>query len=646
MKRSSPIESEHQRTRHPAAMVNTSLVSQAFVDNRESTATQRQLMAAMANSPQATSQRLISQQIHGSPRMLAQRKMLSGITDESVQRVEEEEPLQGKLDATRKIEDEEPLQGKFATESPAQPSTAKSNNTGLPDNLKSGIEHLSGMSMDHVKVHYNSSQPAQLNALAYAQGSDIHVAPGQEQHLPHEAWHVVQQAQGRVRPTMQMQGSVPVNDDAGLEREADVMGAKALQGVFGSPVDHVKPETQPYSVAQCKIDKLRIGIIGPGHQLDIYANTLPANTNVWILSNRAVDADALDNSGVTKGQNKSSPSQIINANTANVGARKRLDESRSGGVVSSRFFQSGEFLIPRQDKPSNRNEVDYSFLRYAAFESYKLWHASTGNALGWPSLTANTTLVESIDSDIGGITGSTNDSSQEMSQGNNKVLKTDWLAEAGSYIWDWTEVKDLDIVKNRFTPNGGSLDIPQRDQALKKFSEEYYQAELSERETAKSSDIFRIYFPEPATRLSPSAFTLLGNSAFGNLKITRGTQLGHKRESIGLIAGLVFLDMKETKNTERSKSKLKFDSSYKVTTGLGERKGAYASVFLEWHSKAANVNGGSNDVSFTDLNATKEFDQSYLNPGVSANVLKWHNATLDSLEQEKEKGASFFSPKA
>jgi hypothetical protein len=33
------------------------------------------------------------------------------------------------------------------------------------------------MSMDHVK-YYNSSQPAQLNALAYAQGSDIHVAPG------------------------------------------------------------------------------------------------------------------------------------------------------------------------------------------------------------------------------------------------------------------------------------------------------------------------------------------------------------------------------------------------------------------------------------------------------------------------------------
>lgn len=103
------------------------------------------------------------------------------------------------------------------------------NNTGLPDNLKSGIENLSGMSMDHVQVHYNSAKPAQLNAHAYAQGSQIHLAPGQEKHLPHEAWHVVQQAQGRVKPTMQMKAGVPVNDDAGLEKEADVMGARALK---------------------------------------------------------------------------------------------------------------------------------------------------------------------------------------------------------------------------------------------------------------------------------------------------------------------------------------------------------------------------------------------------------------------------------
>ena len=82
-----------------------------------------------------------------------------------------------------------------------------------------------------MKVHYNSDKPAQLQAHAYAQGSEIHVAPEQEQHLPHEAWHVVQQAQGRVRPTMQMKNAVSLNDDAGLEREADVMGALALQSV-------------------------------------------------------------------------------------------------------------------------------------------------------------------------------------------------------------------------------------------------------------------------------------------------------------------------------------------------------------------------------------------------------------------------------
>jgi hypothetical protein len=105
----------------------------------------------------------------------------------------------------------------------------KNNNTGLPDNLKSGIENLSGHSMDDVKVHYNSDKPAQLNAHAYAQGSDIHLASGQEKHLPHEAWHVVQQKQGRVKPTLQMKGKVNVNDDKGLESEADVMGAKAVQ---------------------------------------------------------------------------------------------------------------------------------------------------------------------------------------------------------------------------------------------------------------------------------------------------------------------------------------------------------------------------------------------------------------------------------
>ncbi|MEM6831518.1 MAG: DUF4157 domain-containing protein, partial [Bacteroidota bacterium] len=110
-----------------------------------------------------------------------------------------------------------------------QPIQRKENRTGLPDRLKSGIENLSGYAMDDVSVHYNSSKPAQLNAHAYAKGSEIHVATGQEKYLPHEAWHVVQQKQGRVKPTLQMKGGISVNNNESLEKEADVMGGKALQ---------------------------------------------------------------------------------------------------------------------------------------------------------------------------------------------------------------------------------------------------------------------------------------------------------------------------------------------------------------------------------------------------------------------------------
>lgn len=118
---------------------------------------------------------------------------------------------------------------------------ATANRTGLPDQLKAGIESLSGISMDGVKVHYNSSQPAQLNAHAFAQGTEIHIAPGQEQHLPHEAWHVVQQAQGRVKPTAQAKGGVPLNDQDDLEHESDRMGAKALQ--MAKPAHSDEPDS-------------------------------------------------------------------------------------------------------------------------------------------------------------------------------------------------------------------------------------------------------------------------------------------------------------------------------------------------------------------------------------------------------------------
>lgn len=156
-----------------------------------------------------------------------QAALMAGGSGQAAQLVEDEELLQGKFETAQLAKEEELLQGKFEAAGAAAQLEEKPNNTGLPNQLKAGIESLSGMSMDSVRVHRNSDKPAQLNAHAYAQGNDIHLGAGQEQHLPHEAWHVVQQAQGRVAPTQEIDG-VAVNDDAGLESEADRMGAKAL----------------------------------------------------------------------------------------------------------------------------------------------------------------------------------------------------------------------------------------------------------------------------------------------------------------------------------------------------------------------------------------------------------------------------------
>ncbi|MCB0376139.1 MAG: DUF4157 domain-containing protein, partial [Sinomicrobium sp.] len=241
-----------------------------FADNRKEALAHKELQEGINNSPRVQQLMALQQTVYNSPRvrqLTAIRNMADGspqaqqmlqlqskvrqhTLQETAQRIateeeeKEEAPMQGMFEAVQRVatgeDEEDPIQRKFEPDSQGangqvqgivqkQAETSAKNNTGLPDNLKTGIENLSGYGMDDVKVHYNSDKPAQLNAHAYAQGTDIHLAPGQEKHLPHETWHVVQQKQGRVKPTMQMKGKVNINDDKGLEKEADVMGAKALQ---------------------------------------------------------------------------------------------------------------------------------------------------------------------------------------------------------------------------------------------------------------------------------------------------------------------------------------------------------------------------------------------------------------------------------
>lgn len=105
----------------------------------------------------------------------------------------------------------------------------KKNTSGLPDHLKSGIENLSGHSMDDVTVHYNSDVPAQLKSHLYDRGMAIHIGHNEGKQLPHEALHVIQQEDGRIRPTLTAKAGVTINDDQKLENEADMLGTEALQ---------------------------------------------------------------------------------------------------------------------------------------------------------------------------------------------------------------------------------------------------------------------------------------------------------------------------------------------------------------------------------------------------------------------------------
>ena len=112
----------------------------------------------------------------------------------------------------------ESINNQQESKSSQQEGQKKINKTGIPDRLKAVVEHFSGFSLDEVRVHYNSDKPALMNAHAYAEGLNIYIGPGQEKHLAHELWHVVQQMKGEVKATKEVNGK-KANTDKGLEKK-------------------------------------------------------------------------------------------------------------------------------------------------------------------------------------------------------------------------------------------------------------------------------------------------------------------------------------------------------------------------------------------------------------------------------------------
>lgn len=300
-----------------------------LIDNRLEAIAQRKLQEAINNNPHV-------QQLKGI------QNMADNFTSQPLQRNQDLE--------------EEILLGKF------EPVQRKENNTGLPDNLKSGIENLSGYSMNDVKVYYNSDKPPQLQAHAYTQGTDIHIAPGQEQHLPHETWHVVQQKQGRVNPTLQMRGGVNVNDDADLEKEADVMGSIALSRVEDKTNKTLEAAPPLKSVFQRQIivnstEVDKDAILGNAVQ-----NT-KGRIHGW-LTEKGMTATLKRNSEISKAE--------ISATESNAKGNRYLDENLPNHIAS---------LLAKYDT-ENRAFGDYGHLESQLIQDVKLSILRLGDFVG------------------------------------------------------------------------------------------------------------------------------------------------------------------------------------------------------------------------------------------------------------------------
>lgn len=114
-----------------------------------------------------------------------------------------------------------------------------------------------GFSADFSNIRISRGHiPEEMGVQAVARGTDILLdsSAGMDV-LGHELAHVVQQAQGRV------QGGYPVVENAALEHEADVMGARVASGLtaqagpqngFGGELTTIAPMSGASAPAQCK----------------------------------------------------------------------------------------------------------------------------------------------------------------------------------------------------------------------------------------------------------------------------------------------------------------------------------------------------------------------------------------------------------
>lgn len=165
----------------------------------------------------------------------------------------------------------------FAEQSHEGPETNTGRNfTGIPDKMKQDFENRSGLSFDDVRIHYNSGRPARFQSLAYTQGTNVYIAPGQEKHLRHELGHVIQQKQGLVRPAIRYDNAL-LNNDPYLENQADRFAA----GSSASGEAHVHMHLLHYLKNKWGSSIIR------GHLLNDHLGGLSVEENLFPISSNA-----------------------------------------------------------------------------------------------------------------------------------------------------------------------------------------------------------------------------------------------------------------------------------------------------------------------------------------------------------------------
>lgn len=111
-------------------------------------------------------------------------------------------------------------------------------NENLPEDLQTNMEHSLGHDFSNVNIQKDSQEAADMHARAFTKGDSVHFARGEfDPHseqgknlIGHEFTHVAQQRSGAVQPTRIMGKGLQLNDNQGLEHEADHFGRKAAKG--------------------------------------------------------------------------------------------------------------------------------------------------------------------------------------------------------------------------------------------------------------------------------------------------------------------------------------------------------------------------------------------------------------------------------